>query len=252
MVTDAVCVAESGGGDMDLAYVSEIDPTWNSDTLAMYTHPEAVLFSNPIAIASCMADAAASTIYKPIPMMFWCHGAHGHAYPFTGNNNVSDPANSTSSAASRALAALHRRGIAKQTYGTMAVCRDHPNPTLPRQQYRLQTMFPIPGCRTTTGSVRIPQAGWEGSSTSRRGRGLPLPGLELADVLHEFLRRPVILFLASALLPAAAMAQSPTSTEAKTEPKSNQSMLAAGRDGAALGETLRSRAPRPTYDEDEG
>lgn len=71
-------------------------------------------------------------------------------------------------------------------------------------------------------------------------------------MLHEFLRRPVILFLASALLPAAAMAQSPTSTEAKTEPKSNQSMLAAGRDGAALGETLRSRAPRPTYDEDEG
>lgn len=62
----------------------------------------------------------------------------------------------------------------------------------------------------------------------------------------------MILFLASALLPAAAMAQSPTSTEAKTEPKSNQSMLAAGRDGAALGETLRSRAPRPTYDEDEG
>jgi conjugal transfer pilus assembly protein TraU len=169
MVTDTVCVAESGGGDMDLAYVSEIDPTWNSDTLAMYTHPEAVLFSNPIAIASCMADAAASTLYKPIPMMFWCHGAHGHAYPFTGHNNVSDPANSTSSAASRALAALHRRGIAKQTYGTWAVCRDHPNPTLPRQQYRLQAMFPIP---------ELPNNHWLGAHPSSWAGGqFNLPGV---------------------------------------------------------------------------
>ena len=169
MVTDAVCVAESASVDIDIAYISEIDPTWNNETLAMFTHPEAVLFANPVATAACMADAVASTAYKPIPGMFWCNGAHGHGYPFSGINRHEGGIDSSSSAAARALAAMHRRGIAKKTYGGAAVCRDHPYPTLPKQQYRLQVMFPIP---------EVIDNHWIGASPfSWRGGQFTIPGL---------------------------------------------------------------------------
>jgi conjugal transfer pilus assembly protein TraU len=126
MVTDAVCVAETASVDIDIAYISEIDPTWNNETLAMFTHPEAVLFANPVATAACMADAVASTAYKPIPGMFWCNGAHGHGYPFSGINRHEGGIDSSSSAAARALAAMHRRGLAKKTYG--GACGVHGSP----------------------------------------------------------------------------------------------------------------------------
>ncbi|MDI7344972.1 conjugal transfer pilus assembly protein TraU, partial [Cronobacter sakazakii] len=46
-------------GDMDIAYLSEVDPMWNDSTLSMIINPEAALFGNLIAQAACAADAAA-------------------------------------------------------------------------------------------------------------------------------------------------------------------------------------------------
>ncbi|WP_199041223.1 MULTISPECIES: TraU family protein [unclassified Dyella] len=140
----SVC-STKGGYDMDLLYFSEIDPTWNNDELAFYTQPEAKLFSNPLVIASCAADAVASTVNKPIQLMYWCAGTWGHAYPFTGNvNNADSPPRNTSLLTFRALAALHRRTLAKKTYGNDSVCRSSISPMIPKQQYRLQTFYPLP------------------------------------------------------------------------------------------------------------
>ncbi|PVO40627.1 conjugal transfer protein TraU, partial [Salmonella enterica subsp. enterica serovar Newport] len=44
-------------GDLDIAYLSEIDPMWNDSTLSMLINPEAALFGNLIAQAACAADA---------------------------------------------------------------------------------------------------------------------------------------------------------------------------------------------------
>ncbi len=37
------------GGDLDIAYLSEIDPTWTDSSLTTILNPEAVIFANPIA-----------------------------------------------------------------------------------------------------------------------------------------------------------------------------------------------------------
>lgn len=144
-VVGAVCTGQHGY-DIDLAYVSEIDPTWIDDELAFYTQPEAVLFANPVAISACMADAAAaSTPIGPLQVMFWCAGSWGTSYPFTGHVGSADsPPRMTSLIAFRALAALHRRGLAKRTHGDDAVCSEHVDPIIQKQQYRLQTFYPIP------------------------------------------------------------------------------------------------------------
>lgn len=37
------------GGDMDIGYLSELDPTWNDSSIALILSPEAMLFNNVIA-----------------------------------------------------------------------------------------------------------------------------------------------------------------------------------------------------------
>jgi hypothetical protein len=70
-------------------------------------------------------------------------------------------------------------------------------------------------------------------------------------VLHELLRHRTIPSLLSVVLllsPLVTVAQ----PKAEAPAKSNQSMVVAGREGAALGETLRLGAPRPTYNQEQG
>lgn len=53
-------------GDMDIAYLSEVDPLWNDSTLSMLINPEAALFGNLIAQGACAADAVASSAGLPL------------------------------------------------------------------------------------------------------------------------------------------------------------------------------------------
>ncbi|MDD3580110.1 MAG: TraU family protein [Desulfobacca sp.] len=130
--------------DFDLMYISELDPTWNDDELALYTNPEVVLFANPLAQMSCMADAAAGLAGKTINSMFWCAGNWGGLYPFSGHilQNSSRPL-VTSLAATKAIAALHRRGLAWKTMGDDALCGGYIYPTIPKEQYRMSMFFPV-------------------------------------------------------------------------------------------------------------
>ena len=131
--------------DMDLMYLSELDPTWNDDELAFYLNPESAIFANPIAQAACAADAAAATVGPPLRKLFWCAGAWGGVYPLTGHvrTNASPP-RTTSLLATRALAALHRRGLALQTMGDEAMCENPIQVTLPKTQYKLEQVYPVP------------------------------------------------------------------------------------------------------------
>ncbi|WP_250188996.1 conjugal transfer pilus assembly protein TraU [Escherichia coli] len=62
------------GGDLDIAYLSEIDPTWTDSSLTTILNPEAVIFANPIAQGACAADAIASAFNMPLDVLFWCAG----------------------------------------------------------------------------------------------------------------------------------------------------------------------------------
>ena len=84
---DVPCVPHEG---FDVAYFSELDPSWNSDMVAYFMNPEALLFGNPVAQLACTADSTAAASGWPIDSLFWCAGGWGSVYPFTGYNSDAD------------------------------------------------------------------------------------------------------------------------------------------------------------------
>jgi conjugal transfer pilus assembly protein TraU len=142
---DSVCPSKAWGSEMDLAWVSFIDPTWDNETLSLFQTPEATLFASAPAVAACMVDAVASTFGKPIEALAWCNGAVGTAYPFSGIKGThSSVVEDASLSSVKGAAMTHRRGMAHLEYGPSAVCVSHPFPMLPKQQYRYQITYPIP------------------------------------------------------------------------------------------------------------
>ena len=166
--------------DFDLMYLSELDPTWNSDELAFLLNPEAALFANPVALAACLVDAGLATAHEPLESLFWCAGSWGNLYPLTGTINwQGSPPRDTSLIATRAVAALHRRGLAWKTMGKEALCRGYIHPTLPKNQYRLEQFYPVAEANSNH---------WIGQSTFTWGewRNVPAVGEDFVHLLWRW------------------------------------------------------------------
>lgn len=134
------------GGDMDIAYLSEVDPLWNDSTLSMILNPEAALFGNLVAQAACAADAVSSTAGLPLSPLFWCAGSQGSMYPFTGyTSGEFSPLESSLLVSERMAFKLHREGLVMNTVGAdYAVCYEYPSPIVPKERWRYQmvNMYP--------------------------------------------------------------------------------------------------------------
>lgn len=163
ILTDFLCFEASS---FDVAYISEIDPLWNDDQLTTLINPEVALFANPLAVAACAADCAASTAKLPIDQMFWCAGCNGQMYPMNGNiSHHVGPVQSSRLAAERMLYKMHRQGLAWGTAGSKALCGKYLMPILKRSQYRIQMTNPIPtvkgkfACSSIGASTLPPDAG---------------------------------------------------------------------------------------------
>lgn len=129
--------------DIDLQYISEPDPLWNDNLLSSLITPEAFLFTNPGAMALCSAECTANSISDETLDFSWCAGCWGGVYPFNGHANHSGSRIKHSSLiATKALAALHRRGLARKTIGSDAACNPELAPTIIKKQYRFSIMFP--------------------------------------------------------------------------------------------------------------
>lgn len=143
IITSVGCLQ---GGDMDIGYLSEIDPTWGDSALTSILNPEAVIFSNPIAQGACAADALASAVGKPLDILFWCAGSQGSMYPFNGwVSNESSPLQSSLLVSERMAFKLHRQGQILESVGAdVAVCYEYPSPIIPKERWRYQmvNMFP--------------------------------------------------------------------------------------------------------------
>lgn len=141
------CMA-GGMQDVDLLYISELDPTWAHAELAFFANPEAAIVADPVVQAACAADAAAANAGTPLDEVFWCAGAWGGLYPFVGTYLApTSPVRVTSLLATRALAAQHRRGRAWRTMGNDAMCRGVIDPMIPKSQYRMSMLHPLPQAR---------------------------------------------------------------------------------------------------------
>jgi conjugal transfer pilus assembly protein TraU len=143
VLSDFPCLEQKS---LDVAYLSELDPTWADDELSAILSPEVLLFLNPVAMAACTADCiAASTIGFGLPELFWCAGCQGMLLPLNGNvaGHVSG-VNSAALLVQRMTAKLHRQGMAWGYSGKDGLCGPYLKPVMDKTDYKMQLTYPIP------------------------------------------------------------------------------------------------------------
>lgn len=144
LLTDGLCIEK---GDMDIAYLTELDPTWHDDELTFLLNPEAVLFTSLPAQAACSADSLASLTGLPMDTLFWCAGSQGSMYPMNGlvQEHVGGVQASTL-LTERMAYKMHREGLLWDSIGQNgpALCFEYPTPIIPKSRYRYQMVNPIP------------------------------------------------------------------------------------------------------------
>jgi len=132
--------------DFDIAYITELDPTWKNDVLAAILNPESVLFANPIAQFACMGDCAAASIGLPHDLLFWCAGCQGSAYPLSGHVQAHvSGVQASLLLTERMIFKLHRQGLLFGSVGREGLCQKYYMPIWRKSQYRSQMTFPVPG-----------------------------------------------------------------------------------------------------------
>ncbi len=133
----------SAGAPM-LTYLSELDPTWENETLALTLFPETLLFNNLPMQAACSVDAISASTWLPNDELFWCAGAQGTMYPLTGAvGEYIGGVQGTVLLSERLIYKLHRLGLMSDS-SIGDLCSDHTTLTLPKSRYRYQMVNPIP------------------------------------------------------------------------------------------------------------
>lgn len=131
--------------DIDILYMSEIDPMWNDPIVAMYGNPMSVFGASIIAQAACAADSISSSLGQPIDNMFWCGGSWSSTMaPYTGYEHAQGTMQFSSATAQKLLAMNAARGITRRTVGNDALCTAQYTPMVKRSHYRWQTAWPRP------------------------------------------------------------------------------------------------------------
>lgn len=140
----------TGYYDFDLLGITEINPMWNNDLLALILSPSAILFSSPLARIWCAEDCVSSTLNDQKETSYGCAGCDGHLYPLTGNvNPAPDQVAASSLIMQRNLAISHRAGTEVKTIGSEARCEPEYAPFIPRSQYKMSMMYPVPQASET-------------------------------------------------------------------------------------------------------
>lgn len=128
----------------NLAWISEVDPTHQSDIWGAIFAPEAALFGGLLANAACAADSIAATVAWPLDPLFWCVGAWGPAYPMTGNATVSNSAMAVNGVVlAKFMEKQYRAGAMLATIGPLAKCRSHYTPVWFKSQLAINQIYPV-------------------------------------------------------------------------------------------------------------
>jgi conjugal transfer pilus assembly protein TraU len=146
IITSVGCMQ---GGDFDIAFMTELDPTWDDSQMASVLNPEAFIFANPIAQSACAVDSIA-TIKGGLPNdgLFWCAGSQGSMYPFSGHSSSSQsPVASAILFSERLDYKMHRLGLIEDSTpvgdNLSSVCTTHYSPILKKSRYRYEMVNPV-------------------------------------------------------------------------------------------------------------
>lgn len=138
--TDFVCLEASG---FDMAYMTEVDPTWNDDLFAQIIYPETLLFANMPAQLSCIADSVSANAGLPLSPLYWCLGSEGSTYPMSGNINDDNLVQASLAAASRLVYKMGRIGVICDV--GLHYCTCIPTPIWVKHNYRFSLAKPVTG-----------------------------------------------------------------------------------------------------------
>lgn len=139
---DNSCIERTG---YDLAYMTELDPTWTDNELTMILNPDSVLFANPITQIACAADAVAATAGFPLSELFWCAGSQGGLYPIAGQiNSFGHGVRAAELTMQRMTAKMHREGLMWGTWGEGGMCGYYPQIMMNKRAYKSSMVYPKP------------------------------------------------------------------------------------------------------------
>jgi conjugal transfer pilus assembly protein TraU len=140
LLKDLACFDVSGA--IDIGYMTEVDPSWNDDKMALLLTPEAILFANPILGLACMADSLTASFGHPLSLFFWCLGSwRDIVYPFVGKMEQSTNIDAQAATAAKFLYKLHRELVTWDA--ALSACKSLPMPIWIKGHYRFQPVRPI-------------------------------------------------------------------------------------------------------------
>ncbi len=127
-------------------YASELDPTWNNETLANVFSPTAAFFSDPVQQSLCAADCAQANAKLANDKLHWCAGCQGPMFPVFGHVQAQvSEVQSSLLLTQRLLYRLHHLGQLPKTAATSTsrLCKN-PKPLwqMEKSMYRTQMVYP--------------------------------------------------------------------------------------------------------------
>ncbi|PAF50649.1 TraU family protein [Helicobacter sp. 13S00477-4] len=155
ILPDAVCFDRSNT-EISASYISETDPTYQSDILALATAEMNPLgrafFKSPLADLACLADCVAATAGHPINSLYWCDGCRGNmGAGNTGYTKIGDPIENSEMIALRQLSVMHETMKLLKTSNASfsflnrelpdSMCGDKIFPLLIKDQYYIQLAY---------------------------------------------------------------------------------------------------------------
>jgi conjugal transfer pilus assembly protein TraU len=163
-----------GFAGMDVYLMSEVFPTWNNDILSMLVSPEVFLFANPADALLSALECSLETIGdQPLDTNYWTAGCWGELYPLTGSvQNGDDPIRTSSLDTARMIAMGFRLGWLRRTTGSAVVCGPKRTFVIPKDQFRMQLIYPNNETNNPFGSC----TNWIGQSPMTWGEWDSQPG----------------------------------------------------------------------------
>ncbi len=129
--------------DLDLLYLSELDPSWNNEFISVQATPELKMLANKEMVSSCSIDVVAAFNNDINNELFHCAGSWGFLYPLTGyQNSFGGLAQNSSLSAARVLNILHRRNLIRSTVGDKALCGSYYSYLPDKSAYRFSMLYP--------------------------------------------------------------------------------------------------------------
>lgn len=129
--------------DLDISYISELDPIFQDDFLSTVFSPEAFAFANIVGQAACTADCVAASTSFPIKRLVNCAGCQGSMFPLTGNvSGFVGGVQASSLLMQRVHYGLHRAGLALNAAGKEAQCGYTFQPVMDKTNYKYNLVYP--------------------------------------------------------------------------------------------------------------